>query len=328
MSDKKVLEIKNLKVYYESGGQYLFFKNKKKIKAVDGVDISINSGETFGLVGESGSGKSTLAKAILNLVKPQSGVINIDNDNILSLKGSSQRKKQRDIGAIFQDPYSSLNPRMKVRDIIAEPMRAQKQYTELKDEVTSLLTTVGLDQMSGDRFPHEFSGGQRQRIGIARAISTNPKLIICDEPVSALDVSVQAQILNLLKNLQKNLQLSYLFIAHDLAVVKYLSSRIAVMYLGKIVEVGSSESLFSNPQHPYTKALIDSIPFPDPRKERKGSTKIIEGDIPSAANPPSGCVFRTRCPIADDKCSQIIPKLETYKSGHQVACLKVKTNFV
>jgi oligopeptide/dipeptide ABC transporter ATP-binding protein len=217
---------------------------------------------------------------------------------------------------------------MKVRDIIAEPMRAQKQYTELKDEVKSLLTTVGLDQMSEDRFPHEFSGGQRQRIGIARAISTNPKLIICDEPVSALDVSVQAQILNLLKNLQKNLQISYLFIAHDLAVVKYLSSRIAVMYLGKIVEVGSSESLFSNPQHPYTKALIDSIPFPDPRKERKGSTKTIEGDIPSAANPPSGCVFRTRCPIADDKCSQIIPKLETYKSGHQVACLKVKTNFV
>ena len=328
MSDKKVLEIKNLKVYYESGGQYMFFKNKKKIKAVDGVDISINSGETFGLVGESGSGKSTLAKAILNLVKPQSGVINIDNDNILSLRGSSLRKKQKDIGAIFQDPYSSLNPRMKVRDIIAEPMRAQKQYTELGAEVKSLLTTVGLDQMSGDRFPHEFSGGQRQRIGIARAISTNPKLIICDEPVSALDVSVQAQILNLLKNLQKNLQLSYLFIAHDLAVVKYLSSRIAVMYLGKIVEVGSSESLFSNPQHPYTQALIDSIPFPDPRKERKGSTKTIEGDIPSAANPPSGCVFRTRCPIADDKCSQIIPKLETYKSGHQVACLKVKTNFV
>jgi oligopeptide/dipeptide ABC transporter ATP-binding protein len=299
LSDKKILEVKNLKVFYESSGS--FFTNKNIVKAVNGIDININQGETFGLVGESGSGKSTVAKAILNLVNINSGEIKLEKENLTELKGSKLRSKQKEIGAIFQDPYSSLNPRMKVRDIIAEPLRVQGKK-DVEEDVKNLLQIVGLDSRMDDRLPHEFSGGQRQRIGIARAVSTNPKLIICDEPVSALDVSVQAQILNLLKDLQKKLNISYLFIAHDLSVVKYLSLKIGVMYLGKIVEMADSEVIFSNPMHPYTKILISSIPAPDPKIERKKKFSPIKGDIPSAANPPSGCVFRTRCPNPTEEC--------------------------
>ena len=299
MSNKKILEIKDLKVFYESSRS--FFTGKNIVKAVNGLNIDINQGETFGLVGESGSGKSTVARAILNLVKSNSGEINLEEENLLKLKGSKLRSKQKQIGAIFQDPYSSLNPRMKIKDIIAEPLRVQGKK-DVEEDVKNLLKMVGLDNRMDNRFPHEFSGGQRQRIGIARAISTNPKLIICDEPVSALDVSVQAQILNLLKDLQKKLNISYLFIAHDLSVVKYLSLKIGVMYLGKIVEMADSETIFSNPMHPYTKILINSIPVPDPKIERKKKFVPIKGDIPSASNPPSGCVFRTRCPNPTSDC--------------------------
>tara|TARA_B110001454_G_scaffold213256_1_gene231141 strand:- start:35 stop:1012 length:978 start_codon:yes stop_codon:yes gene_type:complete len=299
LSNKKILEIKDLKVFYESYGS--FFTGKNIVKAVNGLNIDINQGETFGLVGESGSGKSTVARAILNLVKSNSGEINLEEENLLKLKGSKLRSKQKQIGAIFQDPYSSLNPRMKIKDIIAEPLRVQGKKN-VEEDVKNLLKMVGLDNRMDNRFPHEFSGGQRQRIGIARAISTNPKLIICDEPVSALDVSVQAQILNLLKDLQKKLNISYLFIAHDLSVVKYLSLKVGVMYLGKIVEMADSETIFSNPMHPYTKILINSIPVPDPKIERKKKFVPIKGDIPSASNPPSGCVFRTRCPNPTSDC--------------------------
>jgi len=299
LSNKKILEIKNLKVFYESSGS--FFTRKNIVKAVNGLNIDINQGETFGLVGESGSGKSTVARAILNLVKSNSGEINLEEENLLKLKGSKLRSKQKQIGAIFQDPYSSLNPRMKIKDIIAEPLRVQGKKN-VEEDVKNLLKMVGLDNRMDNRFPHEFSGGQRQRIGIARAISTNPKLIICDEPVSALDVSVQAQILNLLKDLQKKLNISYLFIAHDLSVVKYLSLKVGVMYLGKIIEMANSETIFSNPMHPYTKILINSIPVPDPKIERKKKFVPIKGDIPSASNPPSGCVFRTRCPNPTSDC--------------------------
>jgi len=299
LSNKKILEIKDLKVFYESSRS--FFTGKNIVKAVNGLNIDINQGETFGLVGESGSGKSTVARAILNLVKSNSGEINLEEENLLKLKGSKLRSKQKQIGAIFQDPYSSLNPRMKIKDIIAEPLRVQGKK-DVEEDVKNLLKMVGLDNRMDNRFPHEFSGGQRQRIGIARAISTNPKLIICDEPVSALDVSVQAQILNLLKDLQKKLNISYLFIAHDLSVVKYLSLKIGVMYLGKIVEMADSETIFSNPMHPYTKILINSIPVPDPKIERKKKFIPIKGDIPSASNPPAGCVFRTRCPNPTSDC--------------------------
>ena len=327
MNNKPIIRIEDLKVYYNTGYSKLFLGQKNEIKAVDGVDLYINSGETLGLVGESGSGKSTIARAILKLVKPLDGKIFLDNDNLLNLKSSKLRKKQREIGAIFQDPYSSLNPRMKVRDIIAEPLKVHGLYSnsgDIKKQVTTLLEKVGLNSAMADRYPHEFSGGQRQRIGIARAIASKPKLIVCDEPVSALDVSVQAQILNLLKELQKETGITYLFIAHDLAVVKYLSTKIAVMYLGKIMEYGETDTLFSNPKHPYTKALIDSIPSIDPKFEKSRPKSIIEGDIPSAANPPSGCVFRTRCPIAEDKCSKVVPELKEYDNKQKVACIKVE----
>lgn len=301
-----MIKIEDLKVYYNSGYQKLL-SNRNEVKAVDGVNLEINSGETLGLVGESGSGKSTIARAVLRLVDPINGKIFLEDEDLLKLKSSKLRKKQREIGAIFQDPYSSLNPRMKVKDIISEPLKVHgvlRDASDIKNNITDLLEQVGLNSAMANRYPHEFSGGQRQRIGIARAIATKPKLIVCDEPVSALDVSVQAQILNLLKKLQKDTGITYLFIAHDLAVVKYLSTKIAVMYLGKIVEYGETDILFSNPQHPYTKALIDAIPSIDPKLEKSKPRNIIQGDIPSATNPPSGCVFRTRCPKPTNDCEE------------------------
>ena len=306
MKNKIMIKIEDLKVYYNSGYQKLL-SNRNEVKAVDGVNLEINSGETLGLVGESGSGKSTIARAVLRLVEPINGKIFLEDEDLLKLKSSKLRKKQREIGAIFQDPYSSLNPRMKVKDIISEPLKVHgvlRDASDIKNNITDLLEQVGLNSAMANRYPHEFSGGQRQRIGIARAIATKPKLIVCDEPVSALDVSVQAQILNLLKKLQKDTGITYLFIAHDLAVVKYLSTKIAVMYLGKIVEYGETDILFSNPQHPYTKALIDAIPSIDPKLEKSKPRNIIQGDIPSATNPPSGCVFRTRCPKPTNDCEE------------------------
>ncbi len=330
MNNKSMIKIEDLKVYYNSGYKKLL-SNRNEVKAVDGVNLEINSGETLGLVGESGSGKSTIARAVLRLVDANNGKILIDDENLLELKSSKLRKKQREIGAIFQDPYSSLNPRMKVKDIISEPLKIHgvlKKSSDIKNHINDLLEKVGLNSSMANRFPHEFSGGQRQRIGIARAIATKPKLIVCDEPVSALDVSVQAQILNLLKKLQKDTGITYLFIAHDLAVVKYLSTRIAVMYLGKIVEYGETDTLFSKPQHPYTKALIDAIPSIDPQLERTKPRNIIQGDIPSATNPPSGCVFRTRCPKPTNDCKEgnIEMGLIEVSAGHWVdkCCINCK----
>ncbi len=322
MNNKSMIKIEDLKVYYNSGYKKLL-SNRNEVKAVDGVNLEINSGETLGLVGESGSGKSTIARAVLRLVDANNGKILIDDENLLELKSSKLRKKQREIGAIFQDPYSSLNPRMKVKDIISEPLKIHgvlNNSSDIKNHINDLLEKVGLNSSMANRYPHEFSGGQRQRIGIARAIATKPKLIVCDEPVSALDVSVQAQILNLLKKLQKDTGITYLFIAHDLAVVKYLSTRIAVMYLGKIVEYGETDTLFSKPQHPYTKALIDAIPSIDPQLERTKPRNIIQGDIPSATNPPSGCVFRTRCPKPTNDCKEgnIEMGLIEVSAGHWV----------
>ena len=330
MNNKSMIKIEDLKVYYNSGYKKLL-SNRNEVKAVDGVNLEINSGETLGLVGESGSGKSTIARAVLRLVDANNGKILIDDENLLELKSSKLRKKQREIGAIFQDPYSSLNPRMKVKDIISEPLKIHgvlKNSSDIKNHINDLLEKVGLNSSMANRYPHEFSGGQRQRIGIARAIATKPKLIVCDEPVSALDVSVQAQILNLLKKLQKDTGITYLFIAHDLAVVKYLSTRIAVMYLGKIVEYGETDTLFSKPQHPYTKALIDAIPSIDPQLERTKPRNIIQGDIPSATNPPSGCVFRTRCPKPTNDCKEgnIEMGLIEVSAGHWVdkCCINCK----
>ena len=330
MNNKSMIKIEDLKVYYNSGYKKLL-SNRNEVKAVDGVNLEINSGETLGLVGESGSGKSTIARAVLRLVDANNGKILIDDENLLELKSSKLRKKQREIGAIFQDPYSSLNPRMKVKDIISEPLKIHgvlKKSSDIKNHINDLLEKVGLNSSMANRYPHEFSGGQRQRIGIARAIATKPKLIVCDEPVSALDVSVQAQILNLLKKLQKDTGITYLFIAHDLAVVKYLSTRIAVMYLGKIVEYGETDTLFSKPQHPYTKALIDAIPSIDPQLERTKPRNIIQGDIPSATNPPSGCVFRTRCPKPTNDCKEgnIEMGLIEVSAGHWVdkCCINCK----
>jgi len=330
VNNKSMIKIEDLKVYYNSGYKKLL-SNRNEVKAVDGVNLEINSGETLGLVGESGSGKSTIARAVLRLVDANNGKILIDDENLLELKSSKLRKKQREIGAIFQDPYSSLNPRMKVKDIISEPLKIHgvlKKSSDIKNHINDLLEKVGLNSSMANRYPHEFSGGQRQRIGIARAIATKPKLIVCDEPVSALDVSVQAQILNLLKKLQKDTGITYLFIAHDLAVVKYLSTRIAVMYLGKIVEYGETDTLFSKPQHPYTKALIDAIPSIDPQLERTKPRNIIQGDIPSATNPPSGCVFRTRCPKPTNDCKEgnIEMGLIEVSAGHWVdkCCINCK----
>ena len=301
-----ILKLENLKTYFPVK-KGIFRRTVGHVKAVDGVDLEIYRGETLGLVGESGSGKSTIARAVLRLVDPINGKIFLEDEDLLKLKSSKLRKKQREIGAIFQDPYSSLNPRMKVKDIISEPLKVHgvlRDASDIKNNITDLLEQVGLNSAMANRYPHEFSGGQRQRIGIARAIATKPKLIVCDEPVSALDVSVQAQILNLLKKLQKDTGITYLFIAHDLAVVKYLSTKIAVMYLGKIVEYGETDILFSNPQHPYTKALIDAIPSIDPKLEKSKPRNIIQGDIPSATNPPSGSVFRTRCPKPTNDCEE------------------------
>ena len=282
MSNKKILEIKDLKVFYESSRS--FFTGKNIVKAVNGLNIDINQGETFGLVGESGSGKSTVARAILNLVKSNSGEINLEEENLLKLKGSKLRSKQKQIGAIFQDPYSSLNPRMTCGSIIGEPLIVHGltgSKNEYRERVANLLENVGLNPFMADRYPHEFSGGQRQRIGIARAIAVNPSFIVCDEPVSALDVSIQAQVINLMEDLQEQYDLTYLFIAHDLSVVRHISDRIAVMYLGHIVEIADRVELYENPQHPYTKALLSAIPIPDPVLEATRDRIVLAGDVPS-----------------------------------------------
>ena len=312
-----LLEVKNLKKYFPVKAG-LFHTNH--VKAVDDVSFYIRRGETFGLVGESGCGKTTLGRTVLRLIEPTSGEIIYDGKNIMKEEMLPYRRRMQ---IIFQDPYASLDPRMTVGDIVGEPLDIHGLFSsqqERREKINKLLSTVGLNTEHANRFPHEFSGGQRQRIGIARALAVDPEFIVCDEPISALDVSIQAQVINMLEDLQEEKHLTYLFIAHDLSIVKHISNRIGVMYLGHLVEVTDSRSLYAEPLHPYTKTLLSAIPLADPKASRAKKRIILEGEVPSPINPPSGCPFRTRCPYATGICSQQMPELKEVKSGHFTAC--------
>ena len=316
MAEDVILQVKNLKKYFN-------LDNNRTLKAVDGLNFSIRRGETFGLVGESGCGKSTAGRTIINLYQATDGEIIFNGKNTAQLSGKERAKFNRQMQMVFQDPYASLNPRMTVGKIIAEGLDIHglhKGAKARKARVAQLLNDVGLNEEHANRFPHEFSGGQRQRIGIARALAIEPQFIIADEPISALDVSVQAQVVNLFKKLQQDHGLTYLFIAHDLAMVKHISDRIGVMYLGKLVEVATSEKLNAKPLHPYTQSLLSAIPLPDPDMQKARERIILEGEIPSPLNPPSGCPFRTRCPAAMPQCAESMPEFKEVEPGHHVAC--------
>lgn len=316
---KNLVEVHNIKKYFPIH-KGLLNRVVGNVKAVDDVSLSIREGETFGLVGESGCGKSTLGRVILRLQAATEGSVKIDGRDIHALSHRELNKMREDMQIIFQDPFGSLNPRFLVKDVIGEPLKIHTKMSakEIDERVVELMKLVGLDPTRRNRYPHEFSGGQRQRIGIARAIALKPKFIVADEAVSALDVSVQSQVINLLMKLQKEMGLTFLFIAHGLNVVRHISDRVGVMYLGKMVEVGETEALYANPLHPYTAALLSAIPKPSPTKKR--NRIVLQGDVPSPANPPSGCRFHTRCPFAQEKCRQVEPKLEEILPGRQVAC--------
>ena len=320
-----ILQVKNLKKYYMVGRKGLFGE-KEYVKSVDGVSFTLHRGETLAIVGESGCGKSTTVKSLIRVTEPTSGEVILKGQDFLKLKGEELKKARRNIKMIFQDPYASLDSRMTVMDIIREALDLHSELTtkeQRSQRVYELLDHVGLMREHANRYPHEFSGGQRQRIGIARALAVNPEFIVCDEPISALDVSIQAQVVNMLEDLQREFGLTYLFIAHDLSMVRHISNRIGVMYLGKLVEVGDSEEIYQNHLHPYTEALLSSVPLPDPELAHRSEPIMLQGDIPSPIDPPSGCRFRTRCPYATQLCAEQEPPLTEVGSNHAVACHRV-----
>ncbi|NWG20543.1 MAG: dipeptide ABC transporter ATP-binding protein [Chloroflexi bacterium] len=322
-----LVQVRGLKMHFPVTKGVVIKRTVAHVKAVDGVTFSIKRGETLGLVGESGCGKSTTGRAILQLYKPTAGEVLFQGTDLTRLNGEEMRRMRRKVQMIFQDPYASLNPRMTVGDIIGEPIgvhNLRQGRAAIRERVQELLELVGLNPYFINRYPHEFSGGQRQRIGIARALAVEPEFVVCDEPVSALDVSIQAQVLNLLEDLQQRLGLTYLFIAHGLAVVKHISDRVAVMYLGKVVELAEGKKLYAMPMHPYTQALLSAAPIPDPSVEKRRQRVILEGDVPSPLNPPPGCHFHTRCPIAIERCKSEEPPFEDYGDGHYVACWRAK----
>jgi oligopeptide transport system ATP-binding protein len=319
---EKLIRVENISKFFDLKNSLFKLGGAPVVRAVDNVSFDLYHNQTLGLVGESGCGKSTLGRVILRLQEPTAGTVYYEDTNLNLLKPEELRRFRMKMQIVFQDSYSSLNPRHKVGEIIAEPMTIHTSMTqhEIRERTNELLNLVGLKPSHAARFPHEFSGGQRQRINIARTLALYPSFIVCDEPISALDVSIQAQVVNLLRDLQKKLGITYLFIAHDLSMVKYISDRIAVMYLGKIMELTGSELLFTDPLHPYTQSLISAIPIPNPQKERKRKAIVLEGEVPSPVNPPSGCVFHTRCPVADELCSSTEPDYRELKPGHFVAC--------
>lgn len=324
--DDSLLSLQDLQVHYRIGGG--MFSDAKVVKAVDGVSLNIKRGETLGLVGESGCGKSTLGKAILRLTEPTGGKVFYNGKDLANLPQWSMREQRKDLQMIFQDPYASLNPRMTVGQIIGEPLKTFRLINgDIDAKVQELMETVGLNRRFTKRYPHEFSGGQRQRIGIARALAVDPEFIVADEPISALDVSIQAQIMNLMERLQAEKNLTYLFISHDLRAVRHLSDRVAVMYLGKIVELAPGKDIYAEPLMPYTQALISAVPVPDPEIEATRERIILKGDVPSPINPPSGCHFHTRCPFAIDDCRKIAPKLTEIKPRHFAACIRISPEY-
>ena len=327
MTQQDVLvQVRGLKMHFPITQGIVIQRQVGAVKAVDGLNFDIFRGETLGLVGESGCGKTTTGRSVLQLYRPTAGTVQFNGEELTKLKGDKLRRMRRQMQMIFQDPYASLNPRMTVGDIIGEPLQVHDilKGQARRDRVQELLKTVGLNPYFVNRYPHEFSGGQRQRIGVARALAVQPEFIVCDEPISALDVSIQAQIINLLEDLQAKFNLTYLFIAHDLSVVRHISDRIAVMYLGKIAELTGRKELYDNPLHPYTRALLSAVPIPDPVVEEQRRRMVLEGDVPSPAHPPAGCNFHTRCPLAMEICSQQEPEFRDVGGGHWVACHAVK----